>query len=116
MRDYIHVMDIANAHTKAHIYTLEGNNEHNCDVFNLGSGNGVTVLELIHAFEKVSGMPLNYKTGPRRPGDVVAVYADNHKARALLDWEIRYGLDQMMSTAWEWELTMKKEAERIQLN
>jgi UDP-glucose 4-epimerase len=116
VRDYIHVMDIASAHTKALMYTLDGHNEKNCDVFNLGSGSGVTVLELIHAFEKISGMELNYKVGPRRPGDVVAVYANNSKARALLDWEIKYDLVQMMSTAWEWELAMKKEAERIQLN
>lgn len=116
VRDYIHVMDIANAHTKALLYTLDGHNEKNCDVFNLGSGNGVTVLELIKAFEKISGLELNYKVGPRRPGDVVAVYANNSKARALLDWEIKYDLEQMMSTAWEWELAMKKEAERIQLN
>jgi UDP-glucose 4-epimerase len=117
VRDYIHVMDIANAHTKAMIYTLEGHNgDKNCDVFNLGSGTGVTVLELIHAFEKVSGMPLNYKIGPRRPGDVIEVYANNSKARALLDWEIKYDLDQMMDTAWKWELAVKKEAEKIQLN
>jgi UDP-glucose 4-epimerase len=113
VRDYIHVMDIANAHTKALQYTLEGNNTQNCEVFNLGSGNGVTVLELINAFEKVSGEKLNYKLGPRRPGDVVAVYANNAKARALLDWDIKYSLDQMMDTAWRWEQTMKKEAAKI---
>ena len=117
VRDYIHVMDIANAHTKALMYTLDGHNgDTNCDIFNLGSGNGVTVLELINAFNKVSGLELIYKTGPRRPGDVVAVYANNSKARALLDWEIKYSLDQMMDTAWKWELAIKKEAEKIQLN
>lgn len=116
VRDYIHVMDIANAHTRALQYTMNGENEHNCDVFNLGSGNGVTVLELIHAFEKVSGEKLNYKTGPRRPGDVVEVYANNSKSRALLDWDIKYSLDEMMDTAWRWEQNMKKEAARIKLN
>jgi UDP-glucose 4-epimerase len=110
VRDYIHVMDIANAHTKALQYTLEGNNNTNCDVFNLGSGNGVTVLELINAFERVSGEKLNYTIGPRRPGDVVDVYANNSKARALLDWDIRLGLNEMMDTAWRWEQTIKKEA------
>ena len=110
VRDYIHVMDIANAHTKALQYTIEKRNTQQCEVFNLGSGNGVTVLELINAFEKVSGEKLNYKMGPRRPGDVVAVYADNCKARALLDWDIKYTLDQMMDTAWRWELALKKEA------
>lgn len=116
VRDYIHVMDIANAHTKALQYTLEGNNNNNCDVFNLGSGNGVTVLELIHAFEKVSGEKLHYKLGPRRPGDVVEVYANNAKARALLDWDIKYSLDDMMDTAWRWEQAMKKEAAKISMN
>lgn len=116
VRDYIHVMDIANAHTKALQYTIEGNNTQNCDIFNLGTGNGVTVLELIASFEKSSGQKLNYKLGPRRPGDVVAVYANNNKARALLDWDIKYNLDQMMDTAWRWEQTLKKEAAKIQMN
>lgn len=116
VRDYIHVMDIANAHTKALQYTLEERNENRCEVFNLGSGNGVTVLELINAFEKVSGEKLNYQMGPRRDGDVVAVYADNCKARALLDWEIKYSLDEMMDTAWKWELQLKKEATKANLN
>src|SRR5690606_36056288 len=80
IRDYIHVMDIANAHTKALQYMLSGKNQAPCEVFNLGSGNGVTVLELIKAFEKVSGKTLNYRVGARRPGDVVAVYANNNKA------------------------------------
>ena len=87
VRDYIHVMDIANAHTRALQYMLEGRNGERCEVFNLGTGNGVTVLELIQSFEKVSGQKLNYKMGPRRPGDVVAVYADNTKARNLLGWK-----------------------------
>lgn len=116
VRDYIHVMDIANAHTKALQYTIEGKNTNTCEVFNLGSGNGVTVLELINAFEKVSGEKLNYKLGPRRPGDVVAVYADNCKARALLDWDIKYDLEQMMDTAWRWELALKKEATKTSLS
>ncbi len=116
VRDYIHVMDIANAHTKALQYTMGGHNTERCEVFNLGTGKGVTVLELIHAFEKVSGEKLNYRVGPRRPGDVVEVYANNNKARALLDWDIKYGLDEMMDTAWRWELTLKKEAAKIQMN
>jgi UDP-glucose 4-epimerase len=116
VRDYIHVMDIANAHTKALQYTIGGEHTSNCDVFNLGTGAGVTVLELIHAFEKVSGEKLNYKTGPRRPGDVVEVYANNSKARALLDWDIKYGLEEMMDTAWRWEQNMKRQAAKMKLN
>lgn len=116
VRDYIHVMDIANAHTKALQYTLDGNNTVNCDIFNLGSGNGVTVLELVNAFEKVSGEKLNYKLGPRRAGDVVEVYANNSKARALLDWDIRFDLDAMMDTAWRWEQNLKREAAQVKMN
>jgi UDP-glucose 4-epimerase len=115
VRDYVHVMDIANAHTKSLESLMEGRGK-KCDVFNLGTGNGVTVLELINAFENASGEKLNYKIGPRRPGDVVEVYADNQKARAVLGWDIKYGLHEMMDTAWRWELTIKKEAEKIQLN
>lgn len=115
VRDYIHVMDIASAHTKALQYMIEGNNSQNCEVFNLGSGNGVTVQELIHAFERVSGEKLNYKIGDRRPGDVIAVYADNCKAKALLDWDIQYSLDEMMDTAWRWEQQLKKEAAQIKI-
>ncbi len=113
VRDYIHVMDIANAHTKALQYIIESRNKNNCEVFNLGTGNGVSVLELIDAFEKVSGEKLNYKIGPRRPGDVVSVYANNNKARTLLGWETQYNLDAMMDTAWKWEniyAQMKKAA------
>lgn len=113
VRDYIHVMDIANAHTKALQYIMSGKNDERCEVFNLGTGEGVTVLELINAFEKVSGEKLNYKMGPRRSGDVVAVYADNCKARAVLDWDIKYDLEQMMDTAWRWEQILKKEATKV---
>lgn len=116
VRDYIHVMDIANAHTKALQYMIAGSNQERCEIFNLGTGEGVTVLELIQSFEKVSGQKLNYRLGERRAGDVVEVYANNTKAKELLGWETKYDLDQMMDTAWRWEIEMKKEAERVQLN
>jgi UDP-glucose 4-epimerase len=116
VRDYIHVMDIANAHTRALQYMLDGKNKERCEVFNLGSGNGVTVLELIKAFEKVSCQKLDYKIGDRRAGDVVAVYANNKKAKDILGWEATFQLEEMMDTAWRWEQELKKEAERIQLN
>jgi len=108
IRDYIHVMDIANAHTKALQYLIAGKNGSKLEVFNLGTGHGVTVLEAIRAFEKVSGQKLNYKIGPRRPGDVVAIYANNSKAREKLGWEPHTGIDEMMRTAWAWELAMKE--------
>lgn len=110
VRDYIHVMDIASAHTKALQYTLDSRNKTNCDVFNLGTGEGVTVREIIDAFERVSGEKLNYQMGDRRPGDVIAVYADNTKAKNLLGWELKHSLDESMATAWQWEQKMKEEA------
>jgi UDP-glucose 4-epimerase len=116
VRDYIHVMDIANAHTRALQYMIDGRNKERCEVFNLGTGQGVTVLELINAFEKISGEKLSYKLGDRRPGDVVEVYANNNKAKELLGWETAYDLDQMMETAWRWEQELKRESERVQLN
>jgi UDP-glucose 4-epimerase len=107
IRDYIHVMDIANAHTRALQYLLDKKNSSNCEVFNLGTGNGVTVLEAIKAFEKISGVKLNYELGPRRPGDVIAIYANNTHAREKLGWEPRIGIEDMMRTAWQWEVSLR---------
>lgn len=107
IRDYIHVMDIANAHTRALQYLLDQKNTDNCEVFNLGTGNGVTVLEAIKAFEKISGVKLNYELGPRRPGDVIAIYANNTKAKQLLGWEPNIGIEDMMRTAWQWEVALR---------
>ncbi len=87
VRDFIHVCDLAHAHTLALQYLLDNRNQGYCDVFNLGTGNGITVLEAIRAFEKISGVKLNYIIGPRRPGDVIAIYANNDKARQLLGLE-----------------------------
>ena len=104
IRDYIHVTDIANAHVLALDYLLQHKNKHKYEVFNLGSGNGVSVLETIAAFEKVSGKKLNYTIGARRAGDVVAVYSDSSKALSALGWKCKYDIDSMLKTAWEWEL------------
>lgn len=103
VRDYIHVCDIAHAHTLALQYLKEERNNGFCEVFNLGTGNGVTVLEAIKAFEKISGVPLNYSIGSRRPGDVIAIYANNDLARKVLGWNPQFSLDEMMATAWKWE-------------
>ena len=103
IRDFIHVCDIASAHTLAVDYIAEGKNRSACEVFNLGTGNGVTVLEAIHAFEKASGLKLNYTIGPRRPGDIMSIYANNDLAKDLLGWNLKYGLEEMVSTAWKWE-------------
>lgn len=113
IRDYIHVSDIAHAHTLALQYLIDNRNETNCDVFNLGTGNGVTVLEAIQAFEEVSGLQLNYKIGPRRPGDVVAIYANNNQAVQALGWNIKYDIKEMMRTAWAWEQKVKEDEQII---
>ena len=81
-----------------------------CEVFNLGTGNGITVLEVIRSFEKISGVKLNYKIGSRRPGDIIAIYANNSLAKKQLNWEPKYSLDEMMSTAWKWELKLKDDS------
>jgi UDP-glucose 4-epimerase len=107
VRDFIHVCDIARAHTLAMRYMLDKKIVKNAEVYNLGTGNGVTVLEAIHAFEKVSGVKLNYAIGPRRPGDVVAIYANNDLARKQLGWKTEYSLEEMMATAWKWEQKLK---------
>jgi UDP-glucose 4-epimerase len=109
VRDYIHVSDIAHAHTLAIQYLEQNRNKNASEVFNLGTGNGVTVLEAIHAFEKVSGQKLNYEIGPRRPGDVIAIFANNDKAKKELGWEPERSLDEMMATAWKWEQRLKED-------
>lgn len=115
IRDYIHVSDIAHAHTLALQYLIKERNKSKCDVFNLGSGNGTTVLEAIKSFEKVSGQKLNYAIGPRRPGDVIAIYANNEKAVKELGWNIRYDLDEMIRTAWEWELKIQQDEQLFKI-
>jgi UDP-glucose 4-epimerase len=103
IRDYIHVMDLANAHTKALQYLLANKNERNYEVFNLGIGEGASVLEVIHAFEKVADQSLNYEIGARRAGDVVAIYANNDHAMQRLNWQPTRSIEAIMRTAWAWE-------------
>jgi UDP-glucose 4-epimerase len=107
IRDFIHVSDIAHAHTLGLQYLIDNKNSLRCEVFNLGTGNGVTVLEAIKAFEKVSGIALNYTIGPRRPGDVIAIYANNNLAKIKLGWDTKFSLEDMMLTAWKWEQKLK---------
>jgi UDP-glucose 4-epimerase len=109
VRDYVHVMDIAEAHSKALLFQINNQQENNFEVFNLGSGNGVTVLELINSFERVSNTKLNYAIGARREGDLVAIYADNQKAKNILSWETKRNLDNMMESAWKWEQQLQNE-------
>ncbi len=104
IRDYIHVMDLANAHTKSLQYLIEKKNTQHCEIFNVGLGEGATVLEAVNAFEKVTGKKLNYKIGPRRAGDVVAIYANKDKAAKHLGWEPTRSIEEIMKTAWAWEV------------
>ena len=108
IRDYIHVSDIAEAHVAALSLLSKSSAANYYNVFNLGSGNGVTVLEAINAFIKVSGSSPKYKIAPRRSGDVVAIYSDCTKARAELGWTAIRSLEEMMSSAWKWELYCKQ--------
>jgi len=109
IRDYVHVSDIATAHIRALMYLVDKKNKTNFSIFNLGTGQGVSVLEAIHSFEKVSGQKLNYSIGPKRDGDVGAIYSDNSFSEKTLEWKPKYSLDQMMETAWKWELQQQKE-------
>ncbi|MBX7240267.1 MAG: UDP-glucose 4-epimerase GalE [Bacteroidia bacterium] len=108
IRDYIHVSDIASAHIQALEYMFEGKNQQKVEIFNLGSGNGVTLREMIHAFEKVNNVALNYTFGDRREGDVAAIYSDSTKAETRLGWKSRYSLRDMVESAWKWQQVLKQ--------
>ncbi|AWX45051.1 UDP-glucose 4-epimerase [Flagellimonas maritima] len=103
VRDYIHVVDLAKAHVAALQRLLDQKNDSNYEVFNLGTGKGSSVLEVIQSFERVSGKKLNYKVVERRPGDVVQAYADTEKANDVLGWKAKSSLDDSMKSAWDWE-------------
>lgn len=109
IRDYIHVSDIADAHVKALNYLIENKQKEATSIFNLGTGNGVSVLEAIKSFEKVSEQKLNYEVGPRRAGDVINIYANNDLVKKELNWNPKYDLDAMMLSAWKWQLNLGKE-------
>jgi UDP-glucose 4-epimerase len=108
IRDYIHVSDVALAHVLAIGYLSKSPiaNRQSPIALNLGSGTGTTVLEAIRAFERATGRKLNYRVGPRRPGDAAAVYADNRRAEAILGWRPERGMEEMMKTTWRWELSL----------
>ncbi|MBW8242033.1 UDP-glucose 4-epimerase GalE [Muricauda oceani] len=103
IRDYIHVVDLAKAHVAALQRLLGDKNETNYEVFNLGTGTGSSVLEVIQSFERVSGEKLNYKIVDRRPGDVIQAYADTKRANDVLGWKAESTLDDAMKSAWAWE-------------
>ncbi len=103
VRDYIHVVDLAKAHILAIQRLINGASADSYEVFNLGSGDGFTVFEMIRSFEKVTGLKINFQVAPRRAGDVEAVYADNTKANNVLGWKPALTLDDMLRSAWKWE-------------
>lgn len=103
IRDYIHVVDLAKAHVVALQRILKGNQKENFEVFNVGTGTGSSVLEVIESFERVSGKSLNYKIADRRPGDVIQAYADTSRANQELGWKAISTLDDAMKSAWDWE-------------
>jgi UDP-glucose 4-epimerase len=102
IRDYIHVCDLAAAHTLAIKYLVD-NPEIDLDIFNLGTGMGVTVLEAINGFQEATGRTISYKKVDRRPGDVAAIYSDNTKANTVLGWRAIRDIKNIMDTAWSWE-------------
>ncbi|MCB0823495.1 MAG: UDP-glucose 4-epimerase GalE [Bacteroidales bacterium] len=108
IRDYIHVVDLAKAHVIAVDRLVKNKNQKQVEVFNLGTGNGFSVLEVINSFEKVSAQKLNYQIVDRRPGDVEQVWADTRFANDVLGWKAEKSLDEMMLSAWNWELALKK--------
>jgi UDP-glucose 4-epimerase len=103
VRDYIHVVDLGKAHVAALKLMESEGYDKIYDVFNLGTGNGNTVLEIIKAFEQSTGVKLNYAIGPRRPGDVEKVWGDVTKSTNVLKWTAALGVNEMMASAWNWE-------------
>ncbi|PRZ25091.1 UDP-glucose 4-epimerase GalE [Flavobacterium granuli] len=108
IRDYIHVVDLAQAHVVALQRLLSGKNEAKVEIFNLGTGTGSSVLEVIHAFEKVSGKKLPYNIVPRREGDITEAYANTDKANTVLGWKAKSTLEESLASAWKWEQKIRK--------
>ena len=111
VRDYIHVMDLAEAHVHALKRLIEGKEKSNYEVFNLGTGKGNSVLEVVKSFEKVSGEKLAYKIVGRREGDITAAYADTTKANEELNWKASRSLDEALESAWKWQKVVQKREE-----
>ena len=108
IRDYIHVVDLAKAHTVAMKRLLDRKNKSPFEVFNIGTGKGTSVLEVIKAFKKVTNQPLNYNIVGRREGDIIEAYADTSLANNELKWKAELNLEEALASAWKWQLTLKK--------
>lgn len=109
IRDFIYVLDLAKAHVCAMARILEGKQAEPVEVFNVGTGNGVSVMELINTFEKCTGVKLNYKIGPRRAGDIEKVWGNVDKANNVLGWKAIHTLEEALSSAWKWQLKLRED-------
>ncbi|MDA9157695.1 UDP-glucose 4-epimerase GalE [Flavobacteriaceae bacterium] len=103
IRDYIHVMDLAQAHIESLDYLMASRNSKSCEVYNVGTGEGVSVLEVINAFEKVTGEKVPYELSDPRNGDIISAYADPNKINTNIGWKARYTLEESLMSAWNWE-------------
>lgn len=108
VRDYLHVVDLARAHVKAVNRLLQDSPDDPCEVFNLGTGRGYSVLDVIRSFEKTTGVKLNYRIAPRRAGDIEQIWADPSLAEQALGWKAELSLDEMTLSAWRWQQALKQ--------
>lgn len=109
IRDYIYVVDLAKAHVAAMARILDGKSEEDVEVFNIGTGHGVSVLELINSFERATGVKLPYKVGPRRGGDIEAIWGNVDKANNVLGWKADTPLDDILLSAWNWQKRLRED-------
>ena len=102
-RDFIDIVDLARAHVFAVTRMIEGKMKEDCEVFNVGTGRPLSVMELVNAFEKVNGVKVNYRIAPRRPGDITAIWADPTKANTQMGWKATRTIEETLKAAWAWE-------------
>lgn len=108
VRDYIHVVDLATAHVKSCERLLHNQQEQQHEIFNIGTGNGISVMQMIRAFEEYNGVKVNYKISGRRGGDAESIYANATLANEKLNWHAKLGLKEMVTTAWQWQEQLSK--------
>lgn len=106
VRDYIHVVDLAKAHIAALNRLIENKNKEKCEYFNIGTGKGSSVLEIVTTFEKATGQKVHYKIAPRRAGDITSAYADTSLANKELDWKAETSLEDSLASSWKWQQTL----------
>ncbi|MEC8134446.1 MAG: GDP-mannose 4,6-dehydratase, partial [Bacteroidota bacterium] len=108
VRDYIHVVDLAEAHLAALQYQMKNQQKANYEIYNLGTGKGYSVLEVIKSFELVNNLSLNYEITSRREGDVAVMYASTELSKQILGWSAKRDLKRMVASAWKWEQNLRK--------